>query len=431
MTLRDLPRGEPPGDAIHIDFEGERVPALAGEPVAVALYAAGIDTLGRSAKYHRPRGLFCLDGHCASCFLRIDGRPNQRACVAPAREGIVCERQNAFPSADVDLLAAADWLFPKGMDHHTMMTGSKTGNALFLKLVREMGGSGTLPDAPPERAATAVDDSMDVCIVGAGPAGLAAARVIAATARGARVTVFDEQHAPGGSLHAETGGGARARALVDAAVAAGAAILPSATAIGYFPEDEAADGGRGLLAVTTETSLRRVRARYTLYATGSYDQNLPFEDNDRPGILSARACGRLAFRWGIRPVAAKRRVLVVGDAPTAAPLLAGLKAAGVTAARATLDAIALRGRGDVVAVAALPAPASELPRQHGVTVGFAAERGGFAVVADARGATNVPGVWACGDVTGYLGPVAAERAGATAGEAIAQMLVDNAIARPW
>ena len=85
--------------------------------------------------------------------MRIDGRPNRRACMVPARAGLACERQNAFPSADVDLLAAADWLFPRGMDHHTLMTGSRAGNAMFLKMVREMGGSGTLPaDAAPRHA---------------------------------------------------------------------------------------------------------------------------------------------------------------------------------------------------------------------------------------------------------------------------------------
>jgi sarcosine oxidase subunit alpha len=426
MTLRDLPPGEPPGDAIHIDFEGERIPAFTGEPIAVALHAAGIDTLGRSPKYHRPRGLFCLEGHCASCFLRIDGRPNQRSCVTAAREGIVCERQNAFPSADVDLLAAADWLFPEGMDHHTMMTGSKAGNALFLKLVREMGGSGTLPDAPPDEAATMIEETVDVCIVGAGPAGLAAARAVAETAPGARVIVFDEQRTPGGSLHAEAGGSVRARTLTGAALAAGAEILPGAVAIGYFPEDEAAGGERGLLGVATQTTLRRVRARHTLYATGSYDQNLPFEDNDRPGIVSARACGRLAFRWGVRPVGVKRRVLVVGDAPTATPLVAGLTAAGVAAARVPVKAIGKRRKGDLVAVAALPAPASELARQHGAEVAFDAGRGGFAVVADKRGATNVAGVWACGDVTGYVGTAAAERAGAAVGKALAAQLARRA-----
>ena len=137
---RALPPAQPRGAPVTIDFEGETVRAFAGEPVAVALFAASVRTLGRSPKYHRPRGLFCLEGHCASCFLRIDGQPNRRSCLVPAREGLRCERQNAFPDADVDLLRAADWLFPGGMDHHRLMTGSKMGNDLFLKVVREMGG---------------------------------------------------------------------------------------------------------------------------------------------------------------------------------------------------------------------------------------------------------------------------------------------------
>ena len=78
--LRDLPPGEARGEEVTIDFEGDRVPAFAGEPVAVALYAAGVKILARSSKYHRPRGAFCFDGHCASCVLRVDGRPNVRAC---------------------------------------------------------------------------------------------------------------------------------------------------------------------------------------------------------------------------------------------------------------------------------------------------------------------------------------------------------------
>ena len=204
-TLRGFAGVPPAGAPVAIDFEGTPVPAHAGEPVAAALFAAGIRTLGRSPKYHRPRGLFCLDGHCASCSMRIDGRPNRRACMVPARDGLTCERQNAFPSADVDVLAAADWLFPRGMDHHTLMTSSRAGNAMFLKMVREMGGSGTLPatDAP---ATVTTDEIVDACVIGGGPAGLGAAREIARAAPGARVVVYDEQTAPGGSLHAESGG---------------------------------------------------------------------------------------------------------------------------------------------------------------------------------------------------------------------------------
>jgi sarcosine oxidase subunit alpha len=437
-----------PTRAVTITFEGEPVPACAGEPVAVALYAAGVRTLARSSKYHRPRGLFCLDGHCASCYLRVDGRPNQRACMTPARDGLACARQNAFPSADVDLLAAADWLFPTGMDHHTMMTGSRTGNAMFLRVVREMGGSGTLPDPTPADADTPAqleDVEADVCIVGGGPAGLAAARAVAEAAPAAKIVLFDEQSTPGGSLLAEPAGAARAGEMAEAARAAGARLVSEATAIAYYPDDALdAPGDRGLLAVTTPNGLTRVRARRTLYATGSYDQNLPFPDNDRPGVVAARAVGRLAFRWGVRPVAPRERVVVLDAAPTGRALADALGAAGVAVeridvARETvvgprgqqrLRGIDVRGadgsertvEGTLIAVAALPAPASELPRQHGAAVTFDAARGGFAAQVDEGFATTAPGVFACGDVTGYQGTVAAVRAGAAAGKALAATL---------
>jgi sarcosine oxidase subunit alpha len=443
--LRDLPPGAARGAPITIDFEGAPVPAFEGEPVAVALHAAGIGTLARSSKYHRPRGFFCLDGHCASCLLRIDGRPNQRACLAPARADLPCQRQNAFPSADVDVLAAADWLFPEGMDHHTMMTGSRAGNALFLKLVREMGGSGTLPDAPAAVRLTPQDEILDACVIGGGPAGLTAARAIAEAAPGARVTLFDEQADPGGSLLAEPGGAARARELAAAARSAGARVVSKATAIGYYPEDPAPGGGQGVLAVAAGGRLLRVSARRWLYATGSYDQNLPFADNDRPGVIAARACGRLAFHWGVRPVAPKRQVVILDGAPTAATLERGLTEAGVSVTRVDLaretvtgarGATRLRGlnvvageggeprkvEGDLVAVATMPAPASELPRQHGAEVVFDVDRGGFVAVVDAHDATTARDVFACGDVTGYAGVAAAARAGARAGRALAATL---------
>jgi len=441
--LRDLPAGAARGAPLTFDLEGDPIRAFEGEPVAVALHAAGVHTLGRSSKYHRPRGAFCLDGHCASCYLRIDGRPNRRACAEPARAGLRCERQNAFPSAEVDLLTAADWLFPEGMDHHTMMTGSRVGNAVFLKLVREMGGSGTLPDAPATFPA-ARDEALDVCVVGAGPAGLAAARAIAEAAPGARVALYDEQPTPGGSLLALPGGAARARTHAAEASRAGVRLAPKTTALAYYPDDVGPSGAPGVLAVAASDGLLRVSARRFLYATGGYDQNLPFVDNDRPGIVSARACGRLAFHWGVRPVPKGERVIVVDGAPTAAPIVEGLRGAGVEvevvdlARDRVLEAkggTRVRGlvvagptgrqrrvAGALVAIATPPAPASELPRQHGAEVRFEPARGGFVARVDGKLATTAPGVFACGDVTGYVGPDAAAAAGAKAGRALAATL---------
>ena len=455
-----VPLPAPRGAPITFDFEGSLVRAFAGQPVAVALHAAGVKVLGRSSKYHRPRGFFCLDGHCASCYLRIDGRPNRRACMTPARAGLRCERQNAFPSADVDLLRAAEWLFPEGMDHHTLMTETRVGNVLFLKLVRQMGGSGMLPDAP----AAALDsgraiEHVDLCIVGGGPAGLAAARACAEAAPRAHVVLFDEQAAFGGSLLAAPGGGAHGAEMAAAAQRAGARLESDATAIAFFPEDgeTTSDGGdtrntTGLLAVVTPAGLRRVVARRYLYATGAYDQNLPFADNDRPGIVSARACGRLAFHHGVRPVPPGKRVLVLAASEATGPaaMVDALAAAGIDAELVTISAsgngaaqprvVGVRGAqavraveiesaagagktrvvsADLVAVAALPAPASELARQHGAEVAFDPARGGFAVVVDGSFRTRTREVFACGDVTGFAGADAAAQAGEAAGHAIA------------
>jgi carboxyl-terminal processing protease len=284
-----------------------------------------------------------------------------------------------------------------------------------------MGGSGTLPDAAPAAEAPARDEVLDVCIVGGGPAGLAAARAVAEASPGARVAVYDEQPLPGGSLLAEVGGAARGRALADAARAAGARVVQNATGIAYYPEDRGSGGEAGVLAVATPDSLLRVQARRTLYATGAYDQNLPFPNNDRPEVVSARACGRLAFLWGVRPVSPKRKVVILGDAPTAPALADGLAGAGIAAARAA-GPVPRRRAGDLLAVAAIPAPASELPRQHGARVAFDEARGGFAVAVDDRHATGVEGVFACGDVTGYVGPAAAQAAGAAAGRAVVDSL---------
>lgn len=447
---RTLPPAIPPGAPCMVDFEGEAVRAFAGEPLAVALFAAGIRTLGRSTKYHRPRGAFCFQGHCASCFLRVDGRPNVRSCLVPSRAGLRCERQNAFPSAEVDVLAAADWMFPHGMDHYTLLTGNRPANRVLMSLVRQLGGSGTLPDTAPSTTPSMRHLLVDVCVVGAGPAGLAAATAIARQAPRAQLLVVDEQSEPGGSWLAHPAGAARAAGAIADAQTAGVSLHSRATVIGFFPEDidpalaaraDAATFVRGTLAIVTPDQLLRVTARAIVYATGGYDQNLAFLDNDGPGVLSARACGRLAFRHGVQPAA---RVAIIDEGGLGDALAAGLTAANVPIVRvdarttrplAAVGGADLRGlevvesdgrqhriETDLIAIAATPAPAAELARQHGAAVHFDLARGGYAVVVDPTFRTGAPGIFACGDVTGYLGPEAAARAGAAAGQEIAQTL---------
>ncbi|MDX2090648.1 MAG: 2Fe-2S iron-sulfur cluster-binding protein [Kofleriaceae bacterium] len=433
------------GAAVEVRIADSTVRAFSDESIAAAALASGTRVLSRSLKYHRPRTFFCLEGHCSGCLVRLGGVPNLRACQAPCEAGVEVEGQNAFPSAEIDLLGAVDFLFARGMDHHTLMTGSSVLNKLANKVVRQLSGLGKLP----ERAATELPEvhrlEMDVCVVGGGPAGLAAATT---TARAGRSTVLiDDQLRPGGSLRADPRTGRReAEARWAAAAQANVLVLARSTAIGFFPED---DGG--VLAVAAPDRLYRVYAKQWVWATGGYVVNLPFADNDRPGVIAARAVGRLLVDHGILP---GERVCIVEVPPrvTEPPGLAcpsavvagdvdalalALRTAGADVTRVALtDMVRTRGRSwtncvettrgkvdcDVVAVAALPAPASEGARQQGCQVVLDAEAGGFKVVVDARGMTAVPNVWACGDVTGYKGPVAAAADGERVGDAVAGAL---------
>ena len=74
-------------------FDGKPFTGYAGEPIAAALHDAGIMTLSYSIKRKRPRGFFCAIGHCSSCLMEVDGRPNVRVCIEPLREGMVVKRQ--------------------------------------------------------------------------------------------------------------------------------------------------------------------------------------------------------------------------------------------------------------------------------------------------------------------------------------------------
>src|SRR5690349_23893519 len=116
------------GSAIEVRIADSSVRAYADESVAAAALASGTRVLSRSLKYHRPRTFFCLEGHCSGCLVRLGGVPNLRACQSPCTPGAQVEGQNAFPSAEVDLLGAVDFLFARGLDHHTLMTGSSVFN---------------------------------------------------------------------------------------------------------------------------------------------------------------------------------------------------------------------------------------------------------------------------------------------------------------
>lgn len=445
------------GARLTIDFEGQPVTAYAGEPLAVALFASDIRVLSRSIKFHRPRGFFCLSGDCGACLMRVGGVPNIKACRAPCSAGLRCQRQNAWPSAGLDLFSGADFFFSEGMDHHTLFTSPRALNRVLQAVVRKLGGLGRLPDpeATPDLAALPPVRSRHVplLVVGGGPAGLAAATAAARSLPAGSVLLVDADARPGGSYLGHPDHGPRAaQQAADEARGAGVELWPRAQAAGFYPEEHATTGRPpeqsldrppGLLLVLTPAGAWKLSADRYLYATGAYEQNALFGDNDRPGIIGARACGLLLCGHGVLP---GKHPVVLGSGAYATALAAALRRAGAKAVQVETDGPGkvrvLRAHGtswvralevedadgqrrklpcDLVAVAATPAPASELCRQHGVEVDFA-RRGGFGAVADEHGRTAVPRVHACGDVTGYGGVAAARAHGERAGRALVEMM---------
>src|SRR3954470_7099239 len=165
----------------RISLDGDALDAQPGDTVASALLRNGITTFTRSIKYHRPRGPFCLAGSCGQCLMRIDGVPSLPACRVEAQEGMRCERQNGPLGVENDLFRASDFLFPDGLDHHHLLVRSRLLGRVALEIARRLAGLGELPEAA-ELPGRSELRAVNLIIVGAGPAGLAAARAAGAGA---------------------------------------------------------------------------------------------------------------------------------------------------------------------------------------------------------------------------------------------------------
>ncbi|RKH36440.1 2Fe-2S iron-sulfur cluster-binding protein [Corallococcus sicarius] len=423
--MRRLPDATPRGRAITVDLEGESIPAVEGEPVACSLIAAGENVLSRSVKYHRPRGPFCFAAACSHCLMRVDGLPNVYTCRTPAKEGMRLERQNAYPSANVDIFATIDWFFPKRFDHHEMFAGVPIAEDVMAKVARQLAGLGLLPKEPGPEALPSRTIQIQVAVVGGGPAGLEAARVLAG--KGVPFLLLERDANLGGRLaHGTPEDGAPF--VPEPTAFPQGSVVRRATVIGLYDDEH----GRYLAVASQEPEgvrLLKVYAKRFLLAVGGHPPTLPFENNDLPGVYAGRAASLLLRRHDVAPEVAA----LVGHGPelhALAHLLAqrGVEIAAVVDLKGPLPANAhpkacvgdglkahgLRGVGalsftpqggrkqkvscDAIIVSVPVTPGFELARQGGAKVEFDEGAGHFRVEADADGRTQAPDVFVAGDV---------------------------------
>jgi sarcosine oxidase subunit alpha len=312
---------------LNFVFDGRTVPGFAGDTVASALLASGVSLLGRSFKYHRPRGLWGAGVEEPNVLVDVvGGMPNTRATQVLAVDGMVVRSVHTQPSAEKDrraFLDAFSRFIPAGFYYKTFMFPNWH---LFEPRIRQMAGLGRL-DATAVGPASADQANFhcDVLVVGAGPYGLQAARN--AVRAGKRVVLCDSGCQIGGSLLFRSAtvegksGPEWAADVVAELKRGGALVLTDTTAFGLY--DHLLVGLNQKVDGNGPDRLWRVRAGSIVLATGAIERPLPFGNNDLPGIMSAEAALVYLRRFGI---VAGRNIVVAtnnGHAYETAEALAG------------------------------------------------------------------------------------------------------------
>ena len=338
-----------PARTLRFTFDGKHYKGLEGDTLASALLANGVHLVGRSFKYHRPRGILSAGAEEPNALVSVERdaarrTPNVRATVQELYDGLAADSQNRWPSLAFDAGAVNDLaspFFSAGFYYKTFMWPKAAWKSFYEPRIRAAAGLGESPDQPDPDHYSSRYAHCEVLVVGGGAAGLSAA--LAAAETGSRVILCDEQADFGGALRFEKGAeidGQDGWSWAQATVAKLRAmpnvrLLSRTTAFGYYAQnfvgltervsDHLASPDRS----TPRERLWQVRAKRVILATGAIERHMVFADNDRPGIMLASAARTFLNHYG---VAVGRNVAVYTANDSAYRAAIDLKKAGVNIA---------------------------------------------------------------------------------------------------
>ena len=345
---------------LSFSFEGRRYQGHPGDTLASALIANGVRIVGRSFKYHRPRGIFSAGSEEPSALveLRRGARrePNTRATVTELFDGLVARGQNYRGALEADFLAVNDLMarfLGAGFYYKTFMWPKAFWEKVYEPVIRAAAGLGRLSGEPDPDNYDKGFLHCDLLVIGAGPAGLVAA--LTAGRAGVRVIIVDEDGRFGGRLNAESlevdaapGADWAVAAVAELESLPTVRVMTRTTVFGVYDH-----GIYGALERRTDhlpqrddiprQVLWRIYARRSILAAGATERSIAFGHNDRPGIMLAGAVRTYLNRYGVTP---GRRIGIFTNNDDGWRTAVDLRARGVEVA-AVVDSRAIAAPADI------------------------------------------------------------------------------------